>query len=288
MRLKEASSYKRAFGPSRVNFFHRLLLPSLSSRKIKVLGSLVVLIALYYLVISDKLLISEAVLSGNSQVTQEAVNGVLDTNSNNRVFFVKKNHYFLMTHGRLNKLLTSSIPEVREVVKVNRKWPDKIEIEITERNPGFVLAVKDRKFLVDEEGVVLKQLNADENKELFEVIDQSQDDEMVVGEVLSNPKLVAFILSMYRAWPGKMEPEITSVKISSKTTYETQFGTDSGWTVFFDINRSVSTQLNSLSLVLNKHITPKDKGRLAYIDMRSEKWIYYCFKNSPCSSQAYE
>jgi hypothetical protein len=56
----------------------------------------------------------------------------------------------------------------------------------------------------------------------------------------------------------------------------------------FDTTRSVITQLNDLSVLLNKQIAAKDRARLAYIDLRLAKWAYYCFKATPCHQEVIE
>jgi len=119
------------------------------------------------------------------------------------------------------------------------------------------------------------------------VIDQAQED-VVVGEVLSNPKLTAFILSMYRSWPKKVSSGVTVVKIASKTSQEVQFESAEGWSAFFDVNRSALSQLGNLSLILSRRIPQEQRENLAYIDLRLEKWVYYCFNNTPCSSEPQE
>lgn len=266
------------------NFFRKLtIFPSLGRGKVKYAAGLILLVIFYYLVVSDRLLVTELTLAGNNQVSYEQVKSVLDAAANNRLLLMRQNHYLLMTRGRVNRMVTKSIPEVREVVRVNRTWSNQIEIEIAERNPGFVLSVRDRKFLVDEGGVVLKEVIEENGLPL--VFNQSQEDEVVVGELLSNAKMVAFILSMHRTWDSKMEAKIAAIKIPSKGSYEVQFTAASGWTAFFDVNRPVAVQLESLSVILNKQIAAKDKARLAYVDMRSEKWVYYCFTGSACAQQ---
>lgn len=273
--LKRAQNYKRVFPSVRSGFF--------TSKFFSLACAVLFIIAFYYLVISDRVLITEVALAGNQQVSIDQVKEVLITASNNRIFFIRKNHYFLMTHGRVNKLLTAALSEVKEVSKTNRKWPNRIEIEIKERNPGFVLESGGRRFLVDEDGVVVKEVP--ETKNLPYVLDQNAEDKVVVGEVLPNLKLVRFILSSYKIWPSKISTPIASVKISSKESFEAQFTTAEGWSAFFDANRSGLTQVSSLALVLKSQINPKDLSKLAYVDLRSEKSIYYCFKGTPCHAQ---
>ena len=83
---------------------------------------------------------------------------------------------------------------------------------------------------------------------------------------------------------SKRIQEIKEAKVPGIAASEAQFVTSEGWGVFFDVNRSVASQLSNLSLLLSRQIPAKDRNRLAYIDLKLPKWAYYCFKNTPCSS----
>ncbi|OGE81402.1 MAG: hypothetical protein A3E98_00225 [Candidatus Doudnabacteria bacterium RIFCSPHIGHO2_12_FULL_48_11] len=271
-RLRQAQNYKRSLAPVRYFLFR--------FRFLKWLLIVLALIIVYYLVVSSRFVITEVAVAGNSQVTQGQIQQALEAIGNNRLLLVKKNHYLLLTRGRVNKMLTNALPEIQEVVKSDRIGFRRIEIEIKERVPGFVLAVKDRKFLVDESGTVIRETV--ENHGLPEVALQTEED-VVVGEYLSNTKLTAFILSMHKSWPSKIATRVNSIKLTSKYANEVQFISAEEWSAFFDVNRSVYSQLSGLSMLLSKQIPAKDRARLAYVDMRSEKWVYYCFKSTPCA-----
>jgi cell division septal protein FtsQ len=195
------------------------------------------------------------------------------------MFLIPQNHYLFMNRGRVDKIVTAAIADVREVTKTTRHWPNGIDIEISERKPGFALIVKGKSFIVDEEGTVMEQAVA---ADLPQVVDELEDD-IVVGEILPNPKATAFIVSMAKNWTTKIDSPVVGIKIPGKASTEVQFTSADGWSAFFDINRPVLVQLSSLALILSKQIAPKDRAKLAYIDLRSDKWVYYCFKATPCS-----
>lgn len=276
--------HKRIYMGSRSGFFsHLLSLFTWRSKLFRAVLIVAVLFLFYYLFISDRFVITEVVLAGNKQVSAEQMQGVMDSLSNDRWLLIKKNHYLLMTQSRLNAELTARLSDVKEVSNTDRQGLHKIVIEIKERNPGFVFVVKGRKFLIDDGGSVVKEVA--ENPGLIEVVDQIEED-LVSGELLPNPKLVAFILSMQKSWSSKINSNITSVKVPGKGSSEVQFSTSEGWSAFFDVNRSVASQLSNLSAVLAKQIPVSDRAKLAYVDMRSEKWVYYCYKGAPCNAEA--
>ncbi len=252
------------------------------SRLLRLLLLIGLTVSLYFLVISDRFLITEVAVTGNRQVSAEQIQAVLDTLANNRTFFIKKNHYLLMTKGRVNEAITSAISEVKEVLRSDRQGLRKIELEIRERNAGFVLVVKGKKYLVDEDGNVVKEVG--ESQGLPVVTDQAEED-LVLGESLPNPKMIAFIISMHKSWTSKINSNVAGIKVLGKGAGEVQIVSSEGWAVFFDVNRSVLSQLSNLAIILNRQIPSSDRANLAYIDMRSEKWVYYCYKGAPCNAE---
>ena len=283
-RIKIAANYKRVFSlnpnSAYISFFRKIGLASKFWRRLAIL---VIFVLAYFLIISSELVITQIVVSGNSQVSSQQIAGVIGQAGQSRLFLIKKNNYFLMTQGRINRMLTSVLPTIKEVTKVNRTWPDKISFEVRERTPGFVINSNGEFFLLDEEGLVVSQI--EDPGQMLVAIDQITED-FARDEALPNQKLAPFILSMSKQWPDKMNVAIAAVKFPGKASSDVEFLTSAGWIVLFDVTRPVIKQLTDLVVILNKQIGSKDLLRLAYIDLRSDKWVYYCFKETPCQQQA--
>lgn len=277
-KVAQARSFKRLLGNGR-SWFYRFFIQSKSGR---FLGILILMILAYYLFLSPRFRIVEAEVSGNQQVSADQIQTALSKIGEDRTFLIPKNHFLLMTKGYTQKVLTSQIPIVKEVVKTHRVWPNRIQLEIVERNEGFILKTNEENYLVDEEGIVIKQ--SPEEKDLL-VVENQVEENVAISEAL-NPKLAAFIISTQKQWPNKVNSPINLVKMPGKAAQEVQFVSAEGWSALFDINRPVLSQLSNLALILNKQIPAKDRSRLAYIDLRLEKWAYYCYKNSPCQAES--
>ncbi len=281
-KIKEASNYKRAFHPTGV--FSLNFLPGNSRwlRVAKITGTLGFLLAVYYFVISPALLVTDYEIKGNRQVSADQIRETLQASGNQRLFLIPKANYFLMSQGRVNHLLTSTFPTIKTVLHYNRQWPHKAVIEISERTPGFVIKTNNNYFLIDSEGLVVDQI---ENPQKLLVVEDQLDESFSHGDSLPNQKLAPFILSMSKSWSTKVNIPIVSIKFPGKSSNEVQFETSMGWSVLFDTGRSVTVQLSDLAVILSKQIKPSELPQLAYIDLRLNKWAYYCFKASPCSSK---
>lgn len=279
-KVKSAANYKRAwqagsssgwqkisrwFGRSNLAFWRNT-------------GFAVLLVLFYFLVWSHHFVVSNISVIGNQAISTQQVIDAITQAGDSRLFLIKKNDYFLLTQGRVNHLLTQAIPEIKYVTS-KRRWPNQIAITVHERIPGFVIASNGHYFLVDEEGVVVKPIGTPGT--LVVAQDQLIED-FASNETLGN-KLAPFILSMIKSWSAKVSTPIANVKFPGKASSDVEFGTTAGWSVIFDTNRSVVSELDNLALLLNKQISVKDQTRLSYIDLRLTKWAYYCFKASPCS-----
>jgi cell division septal protein FtsQ len=286
-RVRQASKYRRPYIRERRGILKILLGALFSNRKItRYLIFFILIAGFYYLVLSSYFLVTNISINGNDQVSTEQIIQVIESHGKKRTWLIPKSHLLLMTRGRLSKLTSENITLIKEVITVNRSWPNSVSITVVERKPGFVMQVKNRNLLLDEEGVVVRELTQPEEN-LVIVINQAEED-VIIGETLPNPKLTAFILSMYRSWPRKISSGIAAVKITSKETQEIQFESIEGWSAFFDVNRSALSQLGNLSLILDRQIPQDQRENLAYVDLRLEKWVYYCFNDTPCSSQPQE
>jgi cell division septal protein FtsQ len=279
-KVKAASNYKRVFNPTS-GFSLSLRSASKAGMITKAIGVGVILL-IGYVAYSSTFSITDIRVTGNHQISEQQIQEILDSEGNTQQILFKKNNFFFMTQGRVNKMLTSNIPTIKEVVSFKRSWPNKAVVEIREHTPGFVIESDNNSFLVDDEGMVVGQV--DDPKNLLVVHDQLVEN-FVRGDTLPNQKFAPFILSMNKMWGTKINTAIESVSFPGKSSNDVQFVTTAGYTVLFDSTRAVSVQLSSLAVILNKQIGAAQVPNLAYVDLRLSKWAYYCFKASPCQQK---
>jgi len=139
--------------------------------------------------------------------------------------------------------------------------------------------------LIDDEGIVVNQIDSSSAPKNMLIVEDQLTEDFASGEILHNAKLAAFVLSMSKQWDSKINTPVSLVKFPGKESSEVQFVTKEGWAVFFDTTRPVASELKDLVVLLNIQIAAKDRGNLAYIDLRLDKWAYYCFKAAACSQQ---
>ncbi len=282
-KIKKAQGYKRAMD-SRQSLLGKIWHGFGIWGKLATTGSvLVILVVAYYSFISPYFLVTNVTVNGTSRVSAEDVANAIKDSSSSRSFFIPKNHLVFLSKGKAESLIIAKAPLVKEIGKYKRIWPNGLELEVVERNPGFILTVNGKDYLVDDQGIVLKEQLA--SSEFLHVIDDVVEG-LTIGETLNNTKLIGFVMSLGRQWPIKINSNIREIKLPGKAATQLQAISDEGWGVFFDISRPVETQLVNLSTILSRQIPAKSRLNLAYIDLRFDKWAYYCYKDSPCEAQA--
>jgi cell division septal protein FtsQ len=275
-KLTVAKNYKRAFGPQKgfvTAFFAKTGLSQIGTY----VAVLVVGVIFYFLVISPYFLITQVAVAGNKQVPTTTIKEEVSKLSEKRFLLVPQNSFFVLNQNRLGNLFTKNVPMVSEV-KATRHWPNKITIEVKERNPALVLVVGSKNYLIDDSGFVIGEVQ--QNAPQLKIVDSVEEEIKISSSI--DGKIIPFIISMEKQWPAKMNISIKNVKIPGKAASEVEFVSAEGWSVFFSTDRPVTNQLNNLTLLLNKQVTGANRARLAYIDLRLAKWAYYCFKSTPC------
>jgi cell division septal protein FtsQ len=262
-------------------------LPFFSKFKTKavILLSIVVLgVLFYFFIMSDYFVVKNIEISGNYKFDQNKAQDILRDDGNKRVILIKKANNLILSKKSLLKIFSARTPYVKEIVSMKKVWPDSLKIEIVERAPEFLLKSGENYYLADSDGLIVE--NFSEPIEGFYLVENLIEEQFELLEPFPNQKLSAFIISAHRNWNSKIAVPIKAIKIPGKASSEAHFETSESWTVFFDVNSAVNQQLSSLAILLQKQISQAQRKNLIYIDLRSSKYAYICYKNSACDKTA--
>ncbi len=282
-KIKKAQGYKRIFDARSHGAFGKILhWLRLDSAVVLIPLLLVAGAGIYYLFISDYFLVQNIEVSGNEQIGTSQIQEAVQKAGDERWMLIPKNHLLLLSGSYALDLISEELPLVKEISRYKRVWPDGVKFEVVERRPGFAFVIDGRPYLVDEEGVVVKPLD---DVGSLPVVHNQLSEGVQVGERLNNTKLVAFVMSVLKHWPAKINSQIKEMRVPGKAAQQIQVMSNEGWGVFFDTNRPSEGQVSNLALILSRQIPAQNRLKLAYIDLRFDKWAYYCYKDSPCVSQ---
>jgi len=185
----------------------------------------------------------------------------------------KNNNIFLFDTYRAERLL-EGIPKVLSV-KILRKLPKTLVIDIKERIPALIWQTGSHTFYVDENGYAFTEIKKGIG---YPIIVDRAILPVKIGQRVVNNDFVKFVNRLDVNFTRKTKLKRVAMYILD-TTLELIIETDNGIKILFATDRDVDIQLSHLATAL-KRITGQS---ISYIDLRIDKWIYYCPKGAECS-----
>ena len=176
-----------------------------------------------------------------------------------------KKSIFLFDEEKMEKYLLEKYI-ILENAHINRKFPDKILIDLKLREGIAIFISEDNAFLMDKDGIIFKKAEANNLFKIKTVNNHSFNlGERAINEELETILYLKSELEENLKIPLE-EMAITENRINVKTKQ--------GWDIYFSLRKDLDLQITELGLVLEKKISPDERGNLQYIDLRFEK-IYY-------------
>lgn len=153
-------------------------------------------------------------------------------------------------------------------VKINKNYPNKITINISESKPSLIWNTAGDYFLIDERGVVIGPAFNEKLPVLYDAANIS----VRAGEEVASPTFVKFIRDISEGFKGATGVSITKITIFDLMS-DVHITSSAGWTVYLNSSKSAEAQLKNLSRVLAE--SRKSKTKLEYIDIRLDNRIFY-------------
>ncbi len=168
-------------------------------------------------------------------------------------------------------------------VRVEKKFPSKIVLEVERRKDSFVWCSNNSCWLIDEIAEAFYEIKNQE-KELKEDIVLITDRS---GRVVEKGDKVAHIeiVELCNKLP-KIMKEDTDIEIDIKSLYipslvagEVRVKTKVGWEIYFSTERSLEKQVKILKKILTVKISEIDLAQLEYVDLRVKGKVVYRFRD---------
>ncbi len=210
--------------------------------------------------------VQEVVVRGNKVIPKSDIEAEIDDSF--------RRHQFSK-----NLLTLSLAPLARELlhdqrfsnVVVARRWPNKVEVVVTERHLSVVWQSANQTYLLDSNGVAVVKL--DSGPKGLPVIVDSTGLLVKVGSRVAPQRFVQFASVV----AGELTPSTglvaTTLSVPDTTT-ELDVKVKNGYTIKFDTQSRVEDQLTSLKTVLSTLVKLK-KTPTQYIDLRIPGKAYY-------------
>lgn len=219
---------------------------------------LIILFGVYLVFISSYFRVTDVLIEGNKTIVTEDLKSLVP----------KGNNIILMNTKPIKDAIIARYPQIKDIA-IFKGLPNAIKVQIVERQATLVWVTNGKRYLIDPEGVVSREISEAESSSLPIVSDIRNIPVQVNGNLLS-PDFIAFV-----TYVNNHFYEITNIKPTGyfvdETTYDLTIDTDANITVYLETVRSPDSQLENLKSLLASY---RDKIT-QYVDLRVEGWGYY-------------
>jgi len=206
---------------------------------------------------------------------------VRDRLSGKRFRIFPGDNFFLIPAVSLERDLLLEFPKLKNV-SVSREFPDRVKIEVSERDRIFLWCLDGPCFLVGDDGRVMDARFSEtpENEPfLLRVVDES-DRPVGIGEPLLSEKSSDAIILLERNLRESGVVGITlPFRSPSRVSDEVRITTEEGWDLLVSLGIDPGKTIASLRLVLGKEIPADRRSALRYIDLRTENKAFFAYKD---------
>lgn len=233
----------------------------------------------YALFFSPLMLITHIEISGNKNIAkQPLLNQVNSQLSGKYLKLFSKNNFLFVKNKKIKDNLLVKFAIIRKV-KVKKKFPSQLKINILERTPTMIICDNNQCYTLDENGQVYDKASQVFKKKLITLTDENNR-KINMGDIMLNKNYMNYIVKIKK----RVEEETNLIlknnfRTPSIISSDIRAKTQEGWEIYFNENVNLDKEIEELKVVLNKKINQKQRADLAYIDLRINNKIYYKFRD---------
>lgn len=291
-KLKQARGYKRPYKKipeTKVEFF--LSMFHLDTFLGKTVAVIVFLALIYIIYIPNFLRIKTVEILGISEVNKPLILKSIEEYFSLNPFIPKRNFLFFSKRG-LKNFLAEKNTLVEKVLEINKDFPNKIVIQISERYNKFILQNTNSSYIVSNDGLIVKQLSSEDLNNLSTSTLQSlltlnikQNNAFYENQKATNDDFFENLNQILNKANSELQNPITQISIENFEHPNFEVKTKKNYTIKFDINSDIQKTFEHLALLL-KDIGEDRINGVKYIDMRIKDRGYVCYKDALCASDA--
>ncbi|MCL5094281.1 MAG: cell division protein FtsQ/DivIB [Patescibacteria group bacterium] len=228
----------------------------------KYVGFFLLTVLVYIVIFSPAFKVKKVIISGlemaNSQKLEKK--------------FLGKNLIFLRTQAVSENI--EGDQKVKELKVEKNYFSGTLRIMVILREPFVILTEKGKRYLVDTDGILFKEIGETEEKSLnlIKINNNLISFSHNLGDELIEQKKLFFLKDLINNFPTKTAETISAISFDNSNDEITVLA-NSNYKIFFDLKRSIDSQIESVVMI--KDETEKSKRKLEYIDLRIETRIFY-------------
>jgi len=231
-------------------------------------------VILYGFIYSPLLRIRKIEILGAKSLDQAKIKAVVGQGLAGFEYLIWPKDYFFTANaaGIRNQLLMQF--SILRDASIEKKY-GKLVVTIEEKEPSYRLMIGDRSYLLDQDGIGLKEASVGEGDALIALMQDktiyAPDKPLVAPSLLQSSSE----LHKYFATQVGVRDRVFVLNPSDETI--TVISTE-GWGAVLDSSQDIRTQLDSLSSALLGKFSPAERQKLSYIDVRFGDKVYYKWK----------
>ncbi len=213
--------------------------------------------------------IKEIVVSGNKDIAAFDIQKRVADGAKTNLFLISTRSIFLFQSDKTTNALLVDFPQLSSA-SFKRLWPDRIAVNVFEREAEGLWCESEKCFLLDKDGVIFQEW-ASQDANILTLRNTADDVATRLGGAVLSAEKLSQILTLQDEFKA-FNQEIKEVFFMPEDRINIK--TSENWEVYFTLPIDISWQMTRLKLVLEKEIPAEKRPELEYIDLRFSK-VYY-------------
>lgn len=255
----------------------------LAYRIIFFLLSLAFLSASFYVIlIRDFFLIKEVEVMGTRRISQEEIWGKIQRDQEGLwLNFIPKNNILFPWERWLGRKFKEEYRLI-ETFDLERIFPDKIRVEIEEKEPLMLMRGREMNCVFGSDGNHFDDISGFEyfGDNSISVISKNEGEPFDSCPIILGKEWLVFVADFRKGMEERGLALSRFWETPNLASGDLRVMTEAGWKIFLDKNLGVEKELEMLETVLQKKIEKEKQADLEYVDLRTQNRVYFRFKNS--------
>lgn len=164
-----------------------------------------------------------------------------------------------------------------ESIKIYRKLPGIIKIEGKEKEPAAIIHSGTKYYFLDRDSFAFEEVSLTRLAvtSLPIIENKGSTKKINLGDRVLSPRFMDFVLSLQEVLPKETGLEIIEISIPAFASREVHVRVKGNFIIYFDIQRTIESQVLTLKKTLSEVIIPEEREQLQYIDLRVENKVFY-------------
>lgn len=245
-------------------------------RIIKIILLIIFFYLLYFFIYSPYWQINQVKISGGNENDNTLIKNFVNDYLNSYQFFIlPRRNILLLSKKSLEEIINKKI--LVSQLNVDKDFPHQLNLEIKEGIYTFILTYEGRYYLMNQKGQIAKEIFSIEDlKELPEINIDNPDEQKIeinINQQFLFEEQIKTLIDVNNLINQETLIKIASFYYNQQKPTEFYLITSEGWKIYFLFASDMKVKILNLRELIKQKID--NTKNLKYIDLRTERWIYY-------------